>query len=218
MSARLDAIGNVVGRYEGAQPGLPALMFGSHFDSVRNGGRYDGDLGVIAPIACVDALHRAGRRLPFAVEVVAFADGKACASRRRCSAARRSPAPSTPGCSGSCSTSGDRSRKLRRHMPSRNRISVHKQNFVSLDVKNSYQEFTNDERQVQLYQNDLLPQAQEVYRSAATSYEAGEITYIEFLQARQTLISARSSYIDALYHYNAALARLEKAVGRPIAE
>ena len=74
MSARMDAIGNVVGRYEGAQAGLPALMFGSHFDSVRNGGRYDGDLGVIAPIACVDALHRAGRRLPFAVEVVAFAD------------------------------------------------------------------------------------------------------------------------------------------------
>jgi allantoate deiminase/N-carbamoyl-L-amino-acid hydrolase len=74
MSATLDAIGNVVGRYEGAQAGLPALMFGSHFDSVRNGGRYDGDLGVIAPIACVDALHRAGRRLPFAVEVVAFAD------------------------------------------------------------------------------------------------------------------------------------------------
>ena len=74
MSARLDAIGNVVGRYEGAQPGRPALMFGSHFDSVRNAGRYDGDLGVIAPIACVDALHRAGRRLPFAIEVVAFAD------------------------------------------------------------------------------------------------------------------------------------------------
>ena len=93
-----------------------------------------------------------------------------------------------------------------------------KQNFVSMDVKNSYQEFINDERQVQLYQNDLLPQAQEVYRSAATSYEAGEITYIEFLQARQTLISARSSYIDALYHYNAALTRLEKAVGRSIAD
>jgi hydantoinase/carbamoylase family amidase len=74
MSARLDAIGNVVGRYEGERPGRPALMFGSHFDSVRNGGRYDGDLGVIAPIACVDALHRAGRRLPFAIEVVAFAD------------------------------------------------------------------------------------------------------------------------------------------------
>ena len=91
-----------------------------------------------------------------------------------------------------------------------------KENFVSLDVKNSFLEFTNNERQVQLYQNELLTQAEEVYRVAATSYNAGEITYIEFLQARQTLISVRSNYIDALYHFNAALARLEKAVGRPI--
>jgi len=93
-----------------------------------------------------------------------------------------------------------------------------KQNFVSLDVKTSYLEFTNDERQVQLYQNDLLPQAEEIYRVAAASYSAGEITYIEFLQARQTLVSVRSSYIDALYHYNAAVARLEKAVGRSIGQ
>jgi cobalt-zinc-cadmium efflux system outer membrane protein len=91
-------------------------------------------------------------------------------------------------------------------------------NFVSLDVKNAYLEFTNDERQVQSYRSDLIPQAEEVYRSASTSYESGEITYIEFLQARQTLIFARSGYIDALYHYNSALARLEKAVGRRLGE
>lgn len=93
-----------------------------------------------------------------------------------------------------------------------------KQNFVSLDVKNAYLEFKNDERQVLLYNTGLLPQADEVYRAAATSYQAGEITYIEFLQARQTLISARSSYIDALYHYNTAIAQLENAVGQPVAE
>jgi cobalt-zinc-cadmium efflux system outer membrane protein len=93
-----------------------------------------------------------------------------------------------------------------------------KRNFVSLDVKNAYLEFKNDERQVQLYNTDLLPQADEVYRAAATSYEAGEITYIEFLQARQTLISVRGTHIDALYHYNTAIARLEKAVGRQISE
>ncbi len=93
-----------------------------------------------------------------------------------------------------------------------------KRNFVSLDVKNAYLEFKNDERQVQLYRTELLPQANEVYRAAATSYQAGEITYLEFLQARQTLISARSTYIDALYHYNAAIAQLEKAVGRQISE
>ena len=48
--------------------------------------------------------------------------------------------------------------------------------------------------------------------------QAGEITYIEFLQARQTLILARGTYIDALYHYNAAIAQLEKAVGRTLSE
>jgi len=93
-----------------------------------------------------------------------------------------------------------------------------KQNFLSLDVKNAYLEYTNDERQVQLYTTELLPQADEVYRAAALSYQAGEITYIEFLQARQTLISARSTYIDALYRVNAAIAQLEKAVGRTINE
>lgn len=74
MSARFDAIGNVVGRYEGDRPGLPALLSGSHFDTVRNAGRYDGMLGVVTPIACVAALHDAGVRLPYAIEVIAFAD------------------------------------------------------------------------------------------------------------------------------------------------
>lgn len=74
MSARLDAIGNVVGRYEGERPGLPCLMMGSHLDTVRDAGRYDGMLGVVAAIECVRALHARGRRLPFALEVVGFAD------------------------------------------------------------------------------------------------------------------------------------------------
>ena len=74
MSARLDAIGNVVGRYEGETPGLPCLMLGSHLDSVRDGGKYDGPLGVLVPLACVESLNEAGRRLPFAIEVVGFVD------------------------------------------------------------------------------------------------------------------------------------------------
>jgi allantoate deiminase len=74
MAARIDAIGNVVGRYEGTQLGLPALLLGSHIDSVRDAGKYDGVLGVLAAIACVQALNDANERLPFAVEVFAFAD------------------------------------------------------------------------------------------------------------------------------------------------
>ena len=74
MSARLDAIGNVVGRYEGEKEGAPCLMLGSHLDTVRNAGKYDGMLGVIAAIDCVHTLNARGRRMPFAIEVVGFAD------------------------------------------------------------------------------------------------------------------------------------------------
>lgn len=74
MTAHLDAIGNVCGRYEGERPGLPCLMLGSHYDTVRDAGKWDGPLGLITAIACVADLNRRSRRLPFAVEVVGFAD------------------------------------------------------------------------------------------------------------------------------------------------
>jgi len=74
MSAHLDAIGNACGRYEGERPGAPCLMLGSHYDTVRDAGKWDGPLGVITAIACVADLNRRGKRLPFAIEVVGFAD------------------------------------------------------------------------------------------------------------------------------------------------
>lgn len=74
MTADVDAMGNCVGRYEGAQPGLPCLMLGSHLDTVRDAGRYDGMLGVLSAIECVAALNATGRRLPFAIEVIGFGD------------------------------------------------------------------------------------------------------------------------------------------------
>jgi allantoate deiminase len=74
LAPRSDAIGNVIGRYEAAQPGLPCLMLGSHLDTVRNAGKFDGMLGVVSAIECVSALHREGTRLPFAIEVIGFAD------------------------------------------------------------------------------------------------------------------------------------------------
>ena len=67
MAAHLDAIGNVCGRYEGDRPGLPSLMLGSHYDTVRDAGKWDGPLGVITAIACVADLNRRGMRLPFAI-------------------------------------------------------------------------------------------------------------------------------------------------------
>jgi allantoate deiminase len=70
----IDALGSVVGRYEGAHAGAPALLIGSHIDTVRDAGAYDGNLGVVAGIGIVEALAAAGERLPFALEVLAFGD------------------------------------------------------------------------------------------------------------------------------------------------
>jgi beta-ureidopropionase / N-carbamoyl-L-amino-acid hydrolase len=73
-TVEIDAVGNVVGRYLASQPAAKTLMTGSHYDTVRNGGKYDGRLGIFVPMACVRELSRAQRRLPFAIEVVAFAE------------------------------------------------------------------------------------------------------------------------------------------------
>ncbi|WP_313298358.1 2-oxo-4-hydroxy-4-carboxy-5-ureidoimidazoline decarboxylase [Diaphorobacter sp.] len=70
----IDAVGNVVGRYRPAQEGGKYLLTGSHYDTVRNGGKYDGRLGIFVPMACVRELHRQNKRLPFGIEVVAFAE------------------------------------------------------------------------------------------------------------------------------------------------
>jgi N-carbamoyl-L-amino-acid hydrolase len=72
--AGIDAVGNVVGLYRGTDPAAPRLLTGSHYDTVRNAGRYDGRLGIFVPMACVRELKRQGRRLPFDLEVVGFAE------------------------------------------------------------------------------------------------------------------------------------------------
>lgn len=70
----IDAVGNVVGVYHGSDPASQRLLTGSHYDTVRNGGKYDGRLGILAPMACVRELSRARRRLPFGLEVIGFAE------------------------------------------------------------------------------------------------------------------------------------------------
>ncbi|NKE68299.1 2-oxo-4-hydroxy-4-carboxy-5-ureidoimidazoline decarboxylase [Ramlibacter sp. RBP-2] len=71
----MDAVGNVVGVYHGSGDGeRRRVLTGSHYDTVRNGGKYDGRLGIFTPMACVRELSRQGRRLPFDIEVVAFAE------------------------------------------------------------------------------------------------------------------------------------------------
>jgi hydantoinase/carbamoylase family amidase len=74
MDAGFDALGNIVGRYEAPDPQAPVVMTGSHQDSVRNAGKYDGLFGIITAIACVKDLHDRGKRLPYTLEVVGFGD------------------------------------------------------------------------------------------------------------------------------------------------
>ena len=74
MVVRRDNIGNLHGRYEAAAPDKSTLILGSHLDTVRDAGRYDGPLGVMVAIAAVQGLHDAEKRLPFAIEIIAFAD------------------------------------------------------------------------------------------------------------------------------------------------
>lgn len=74
MTVWQDSVGNICGRYEGEQEGAPAILLGSHLDTVRNAGRYDGMLGVLAAIEVVHCLHQQGRRLKQAIEIVGFCD------------------------------------------------------------------------------------------------------------------------------------------------
>jgi N-carbamoyl-L-amino-acid hydrolase len=74
MDAHIDAVGNVVGVYRSDAPGAKTLMTGSHYDTVRNGGKYDGRLGILLPIAIVRHLHQRGEKLPFHFEIVGFAE------------------------------------------------------------------------------------------------------------------------------------------------
>ncbi|MHC4800479.1 MAG: hydantoinase/carbamoylase family amidase, partial [Planctomycetota bacterium] len=72
MTVRTDAAGNSIGLYPGNDPNLPSIAFGSHTDTVPNGGRFDGALGVLAALACVRALYEAGVHLRHPVEVINF--------------------------------------------------------------------------------------------------------------------------------------------------
>ncbi len=74
MDVLQDSAGNLVGRYATSRPGTKALILGSHLDTVRDAGKYDGPLGILVALAVVDQLNRLRRRLPFAVEIICFAD------------------------------------------------------------------------------------------------------------------------------------------------
>jgi outer membrane protein TolC len=89
-------------------------------------------------------------------------------------------------------------------------------NAVHAKTRTAFAEFKQEEQQVRLYLQEVLPQSEEIFRTAVKSYEAGEITYLEFLQAQQTLINSRGNYINALLSYNLSIVAIEEAIGKTI--
>jgi len=88
MKTRTDVIGNLIGHYAGQRPGAKILLLGSHLDTVRQAGKFDGPLGVVLAIACVEQLHRGKIRLPFAIEVIGFADEEGVRYQTACLGSR----------------------------------------------------------------------------------------------------------------------------------
>src|SRR5262247_349706 len=74
LAVEIDAVGNVVGRYAAADPAAKTLILASHYDTVRNAGKYDGRLGVLTALVLAEHLARSGRRLPFHLDVIAFSE------------------------------------------------------------------------------------------------------------------------------------------------
>lgn len=74
LTVKIDAAGNIIGRKKGSDENLPPILFGSHIDSVPQGGNYDGDVGVIGSIECAQVIHENNYKTNHPLEVVVFSD------------------------------------------------------------------------------------------------------------------------------------------------
>jgi len=89
-------------------------------------------------------------------------------------------------------------------------------NSTALKLKNAVTDFENNLKQVNLYKKEIIPQSDEIFRTALKSYDAGEITYLEYLQAKQTLIGSRNNYNNSLFNYYQSLFMIEEIIGQNI--
>jgi outer membrane protein TolC len=96
------------------------------------------------------------------------------------------------------------------------REAEHLKNAITLDVEEAYMNALTATNQIQLFEEDMLTQAEEVYNMFLFSYQEGEIGGIELIEARRTLVETRKSYADALFNYDASLAALEKSIGQSL--
>jgi cobalt-zinc-cadmium resistance protein CzcA len=86
-------------------------------------------------------------------------------------------------------------------------------NDMEMKIRDAFIDFQHDEKQVILYRTELMPQSEEIFRSASLSYQEGEISYLEYLQAKTIFTNIRSNYIKSLFDYNEAIINLEEASG-----
>lgn len=93
------------------------------------------------------------------------------------------------------------------------REEEHLKNAITHEVEESYMNAVTANNQIQLFEDEMLAQAEEVYNMFLFSFQEGEIGGIELIEARRTLLETRKSYADALFNYDTALSALEKSVG-----
>mgnify|MGYP001045277958 CR=1 FL=1 len=89
-------------------------------------------------------------------------------------------------------------------------------NSINLQVENAYQFALTAQNMIELFDKEMLQQSEQVYQMLLFSYQEGEISGIELIEARKTLINTKKSYGDALFNYDAAVASLEKSIGQSL--
>ncbi len=94
------------------------------------------------------------------------------------------------------------------------REAEHLENTIELEVEDAYLNAVAAANQINLFEEEILTQAEEVYNMFLFSYQEGEIGGIELIEARRTLIESRTSYADALFNYRTGIAALEKSIGQ----
>ncbi len=97
-----------------------------------------------------------------------------------------------------------------------NKDLEHLENAIALEVEDAYLNAVAATSQIEMFEESILQQAEEVYNMFSYSYQEGEISSIELIDARRTLIEAQTSYADALFNYRLAIAALEKSIGQPL--
>jgi outer membrane protein TolC len=94
----------------------------------------------------------------------------------------------------------------------------HMENAIALEVEDAYLNAVAAISQIEMFEEGILKQAEEVYNMFSYSYKEGDISSLELIDARRTLIESQTSYVDALFNYRLAIVALEKAIGQPLEE